>query len=127
MKPDGVLPHTSHITGKRAFLAPTSATSPTAPTPTPLPGLLQLEMPWYVTLAMPSLARHMDLAHASVWTGALEGSFESDPERAKQLFLQHIARVQATVPAEKLLVFEVSQGWGPLSWGSRFRSSRSPM
>ncbi len=56
----------------------------------------------------------MALARASVWDDALEGIFESDPERAKHLFLQHIAHVQATVPAEKLLVFEVTQGWGPL-------------
>ena len=39
-------------------------------------------------------------------------SIERDSSIA--LFNAHIAAVKATVPADKLLVFSVDQGWGPL-------------
>jgi hypothetical protein len=39
---------------------------------------------------------------------------EADPEMAKAAFLKHNAEVIATVPPERLLVFNVKQGWEPL-------------
>lgn len=36
------------------------------------------------------------------------------PEIMHQKYLEHISQVKATVPAEKLLVFNVKQGWKPL-------------
>ncbi|MEU4227744.1 sulfotransferase family protein [Nonomuraea sp. NPDC026600] len=39
---------------------------------------------------------------------------DREPERAVQLFAEHAARVVAAVPAERLLVFDVADGWGPL-------------
>ncbi|GAA5186137.1 sulfotransferase family protein [Rugosimonospora acidiphila] len=39
---------------------------------------------------------------------------EMDEDSAVQVFNQHIAEVKAIVPAEQLLVFQVSEGWGPL-------------
>ena len=39
---------------------------------------------------------------------------EMDEDAAVEVFNRHIAEVKATVPAEKLLVFEVSDGWKPL-------------
>lgn len=36
------------------------------------------------------------------------------PEVMSQKYLEHIAHVKATVPADKLLVFNVKEGWKPL-------------
>jgi hypothetical protein len=43
----------------------------------------------------------------------LQGQFE-DKEYAKSVWEKHIAEVKATVPADKLLVYDVRDGWGPL-------------
>jgi Sulfotransferase domain len=38
----------------------------------------------------------------------------SDREQAVSAFEQHVAAVRAYVPADRLLVFDVREGWGPL-------------
>lgn len=38
----------------------------------------------------------------------------SDREHATRVFREHIAEVQATIPAERLLTFDLRQGWEPL-------------
>ncbi|MFT5320475.1 MAG: hypothetical protein ACI934_000611 [Pseudohongiellaceae bacterium] len=38
----------------------------------------------------------------------------SEPEAAKAAFTAHIEKVKRSVPAERLLIWEVSQGWEPL-------------
>lgn len=48
-----------------------------------------------------------------IWEGQFGGRF-SDREHAVAEFVRHRAEVEAAVPAERLLVFEVSQGWEPL-------------
>lgn len=48
-----------------------------------------------------------------VWQGSFEGRFENRA-RAIHLFTRWNAEVQTTVPAERLLVFDVKQGWEPL-------------
>ncbi|MFC4590210.1 sulfotransferase family protein [Sphaerisporangium corydalis] len=37
-----------------------------------------------------------------------------DPERALKVFQAHIEEVTATIPADRLLVYQVGQGWEPL-------------
>ena len=44
---------------------------------------------------------------------ALQGKFE-DKEHARAFWEGHIASVKAHVPADKLLVYDVRDGWGPL-------------
>jgi hypothetical protein len=63
---------------------------------------------------MAPVARFQAVCNATIWQGIFKGSFGKDPERAKAPFLEHIAAVKAKVPAGQLLVYEVSQGWGPL-------------
>jgi hypothetical protein len=41
------------------------------------------------------------------------GRFE-DREAAIKVYLEHMDRVQLTVPAERLLVYDVAEGWEPL-------------
>jgi len=43
----------------------------------------------------------------------LQGKF-GDKEFAKKFWEDHIAEVKANVPADKLLVYDVREGWGPL-------------
>ncbi len=55
----------------------------------------------------------LEMTERIVWNGVFEGRFE-DAGRAQQIFEEHTARVRATVPAERLLVFDVREGWPPL-------------
>lgn len=54
-----------------------------------------------------------DFVHAVVWDGVFDGRFE-DKAYAIQKFNEHIEEVKKTVPADRLLVFEVKDGWEPL-------------
>ncbi len=42
-----------------------------------------------------------------------QGKFE-DKAVAEKIFNKHIEDVKAYVPADKLLIYDVSDGWGPL-------------
>ncbi len=48
-----------------------------------------------------------------IWNGVFEGRFD-DPRRAKEIFNEHTVKVCNTVPAERLLVYDVRDGWAPL-------------
>jgi len=48
-----------------------------------------------------------------IWQGTFHGRFE-DRSHAMEVFVRHNEEVKRRVPAEKLLVFEVKEGWGPL-------------
>jgi hypothetical protein len=53
------------------------------------------------------------LGQTMVWQGTFHGRF-TDKAYAISLFEQHNERVQAELPAEKLLVYDVKDGWEPL-------------
>ena len=66
--------------------------------------------------ANPRLASSMhavNLAKEVIMDDHFKGRF-LDKTFAEEVFNKHIADVKAYVPAEKLLVFDVSEGWGPL-------------
>lgn len=48
-----------------------------------------------------------------VWQGVFDGRFE-DAEYALSVYEGHIAAVRREVPADRLLVFDVTEGWEPL-------------
>lgn len=53
-------------------------------------------------------------AHVSrLWDGIFEGRFE-DKAFAIDVFNAHTAQVKATIPPERLLVMQISDGWAPL-------------
>jgi hypothetical protein len=54
-----------------------------------------------------------EMAHRLIADGIFDGRL-SDRERATALFKAHVAEVQATIPAARLLTFDVRQGWEPL-------------
>ena len=73
--------------------------------------LLQAMPPWARWL--PWVGDIYRMTEELVWQGHFEGRFENRA-RAIHLFKRWNAEVQATVPAERLLVFDVKQGWEPL-------------
>lgn len=48
-----------------------------------------------------------------IWTGKFDGKFE-DKAHAEKVWNAHIDEVKTTLPPERLLVFEVKDGWEPL-------------
>jgi hypothetical protein len=53
------------------------------------------------------------LAKKMIFKVHLQGKFE-DKAFAEKVFNQHIEDVKAHVPADKLLIYDVREGWGPL-------------
>ena len=66
-----------------------------------------------VAWANPKAGRGFRTVKETVWDGTLGGKFE-DRDAAMRIFEDHNREVEATVPAERLLVFDVKQGWEPL-------------
>ncbi len=61
---------------------------------------------------VPRVRRAIDLVDRLIRDVQMKGRIERDSNIAE--FLRHNGEVIATVPADKLLVFDVKQGWGPL-------------
>jgi hypothetical protein len=54
-----------------------------------------------------------DLAGELIWQGTFHGHFE-DRAYAIEVYNQHNDEVKRRVPPERLLVYQVKDGWGPL-------------
>jgi Sulfotransferase domain len=61
----------------------------------------------------PDLSPHGHMIKALIWQGTFDGKFE-EKDHAIAVFLQHIEDVKQRVPPEKLLVYNVKEGWEPL-------------
>ena len=61
----------------------------------------------------PRVDRATRVTEGVIWQGTFSGRFE-DKEYAIGVFERHIEGVKDRVPPEKLLVYSVKQGWGPL-------------
>lgn len=76
---------------------------------------------WYASAASTiyiASHRNPDSVHAHmldtlVWQGTFDGKFE-EKDYAIAVFLRHIEEVKQHVPPEKLLVYDVKEGWEPL-------------
>lgn len=66
-----------------------------------------------VSMANPRLASLGRVLRAVLVEGTFDGRL-GDRDHAVEVFERHNADVTAEVPADRLLVYEVSQGWGPL-------------
>jgi sulfotransferase family protein len=53
------------------------------------------------------------LPHDVIWEGTFDGRFE-DKAYAIEVFEQHNEEVKRRVPPDRLLIYEVREGWGPL-------------
>jgi hypothetical protein len=54
-----------------------------------------------------------DTAHKLFWGRTLKGVMD-DKAKAAARYKAYVEEVKAAVPADKLLIFSVDQGWGPL-------------
>jgi hypothetical protein len=70
-------------------------------------------IPAWAKFLIPRMRRTLDMGNGTVWEKLFHGRF-GDENYAKKIFLEHIEQVKTKVPSEKLLVFEVKQGWEPL-------------
>ena len=69
--------------------------------------------PTWLKLAVPFTQRWLHMVDRLVWSGLFEGRFE-DKAHAIKVFEDHVEAVRAHCDPERLLVFDVSQGWQPL-------------
>lgn len=63
---------------------------------------------------IPPVRKMSRMADGIVWERTFKGRFEDKPF-ALEVFRQHIEDVKKHVPADRLLVYEVKEGWEPLS------------
>jgi len=68
---------------------------------------IQPAFPWW----FPGIVRRMH--DEIIWGGSLKGVFE-DREKTLAVYRQYIEDVKSTVPAGRLLVYNVNEGWKPL-------------
>ena len=80
--------------------------------------------PRWVRRSCPGCGRIMGMVDRLVWDGFFLGRFE-DRSYAIEVFDRHTEEVRRTVPPERLLVYEVREGWGPLCASSACRSPRA--
>jgi hypothetical protein len=67
----------------------------------------------FAGLFAPGVTGIARLADEILWDGTFEGRFE-DRHHAIETFHRHNEEVRRRVPSERLLVFDVKEGWGPL-------------
>lgn len=67
---------------------------------------------WLQKVVKP-IGRVIEMQERLIWQNLLEGSFENR-ERAIEIFQQHTEEVKRLVPADRLLIFSVKEGWEPL-------------
>lgn len=73
----------------------------------------------------PTLRAILDMTQDIIARRAFDGRLD-DPDHVKASFDRHNAAVKAAFPPDRLLVFEVAQGWGPCAHSSTFLFRRSP-
>ncbi len=69
--------------------------------------------PAWATRLLPFFRRNREMVDGAVWNRVFHGRFE-DEAYAKQVFHDYTEQVKADIPADRLLIFEVKDGWEPL-------------
>ena len=62
---------------------------------------------------IPPIRKNSEMVNGTIWDRLFDGR-QFEEAHAKAVFEEHNAAVQAETPAERVLVFEVKQGWEPL-------------
>jgi hypothetical protein len=73
--------------------------------PSMLPG-------WFKRVAYP-IRLFIEMQVNLIWVGLFNNNF-SDKESTRVVYNEHIARVKKTIPADRLLIYHINEGWGPL-------------
>jgi hypothetical protein len=74
---------------------------------------VQESIPHWLHFLLALVSGNFQLADQLIWQGTFHGRF-ADRAYALEIFQQHIAEVKQVVPAERLLVYQVQEGWEPL-------------
>jgi len=69
--------------------------------------------PAWARAIIPPIRQNAEMVNGTVWHRMFD-SRQFEEAHAKRVFEEHNARVQAELPPERLLVYEVKQGWEPL-------------
>jgi Sulfotransferase domain len=69
--------------------------------------------PGWVRVLLPRMRRFRTVLDRLIWVGMFQGRFEDRPF-AIEVFNRHNDEVRHAVPPERLLVYDVKEGWGPL-------------
>ena len=70
-------------------------------------------IPAWILRSVPVTRHFVEMVDRLVWDGIFDGRF-TDRDHAIAIFERHIEHVRAICPPERLLVFDVADGWGPL-------------
>jgi hypothetical protein len=73
----------------------------------------RIAFPGWITPFVPRMRHLRRMFDRLIWDGKFDGRFE-DKAHATGVFSRHNEEVKRTVPADRLLVYEVKEGWGPL-------------
>ncbi|MBX9387503.1 sulfotransferase family protein [Streptomonospora nanhaiensis] len=74
----------------------------------------QAEMITGLDEGAPPALRRLSGVLAPIWKDVFDANGAPDEKRAVEVFEAHTAAVTEAVPAERLLVYEIGQGWEPL-------------
>jgi hypothetical protein len=69
--------------------------------------------PRWTTLFIPRMRAFRRMLDRLVWDGMFHGQFEHK-DHAIEVFNRHNSEVQRVVPADRLLVYQIQDGWDPL-------------
>lgn len=69
--------------------------------------------PAWLLKTVPFLRGFIDLQNKLIWNSLFEGQFENRP-RMIDIFQEYTEEVKRTVPPDRLLIFQVKDGWQPL-------------
>jgi hypothetical protein len=69
--------------------------------------------PGWMKLFFPRMRHFTSMLDRLVWNGLFQGRFE-DKSFAIEVFNRHNEQVERVVPRDRLLIYEVPQGWEPL-------------
>jgi len=67
---------------------------------------------WFKMVVFP-IRMFIEMQVNLIWVGLFNNKF-SDRGLAKLVYYGHVRSVKKTIPADKLLIFHVKEGWGPL-------------
>jgi hypothetical protein len=70
-------------------------------------------IPAWLAPLLPRMRRFRPMLDRLIWVGMFHGRFE-DRLYAIEVFRRHKEQVKRSVPPDRLLVYEVGEGWGPL-------------
>jgi hypothetical protein len=104
---------TDHYPNAKVVLTTRDPTQWWNSTATTIYPLSRTAFPRWLRRLAPPVDHFVDMVERLVWDGIFAGRFE-DRDYAIGVFERHVATVQAEVPASKLLVFDVREGWAPL-------------